>query len=854
MGNLEDDLLYRPVDVDLDKERYHLDDLKYITESLNKLAENKAKKLEKDEDGIFFSIYDPWIEKMENYIRDAKLVDENSRIMMDICIEDLDTSIADAPEVVKHYHEELSNLPVNRTDKTDPSNVISKETMKCYMRTCGYYGNHTSKKLSTQKIEDIKKDTQEVLESMDFNPISFGITLLVTVIKLCFLVIIRYMYSWPCALFDLFSFKIKIPVINKEVKIPIFYQLVAYYGLMEWASLMLIGYRCRKGTGVTSSRGLPGFSRLMREIEKATDAAIDFFDDNDGPCDYPPKPNRKTVKCCTMESLLFGSDTNQSLGDEQQSVKSDFSKCLKMLVKEEMSRNGKVPNIICSDYDRDDQSIEPDLRQKSQAKAVTDYVLNKPENASRRSTHTSDISVLKNSMLYADKTEGMASSVLEKLKQNRKISDLYSKSDSDNCFGLPGANMEDRLGGNYYDPQMGREKPPSFIQEGSHVNGFMVGLDEVLSSMLGMADRGVSWVAGMMQWSNSKQLCCWVYLMTLIGTMISSLVIHNKFCSEDLAEDIRDMFRISDKIKDAKSLRMFKNILKTIITIMNSFIRQQNRKLMLAGMMFPLNDFMEELKAILLNAIAMYLDYLIAPLSMSIDALRTNDEIRRLIENECFGFAPFLDWLSCLLGLLKAKIMSSISGIFNKTFKDIVLLSDITLCRTRLTSMEGMRDLLQRILDLIDSLKDCYEPEELASKVVDKHIEDEYNNYFKTAELLGDRVEKVKTISQGVLPETQFQLTDQQREDLKLHGKMFNDFDAVDPNGMKQDFGVFLEEIVYNEIDSNYENARIWIKEDGAPLNRKEFIKKIEELTGTTVSDMKESLNYRLYNILRGEK
>jgi hypothetical protein len=220
-------------------------------------------------------------------------------------------------------------------------------------------------------------------------------------------------------------------------------------------------------------------------------------------------------------------------------------------------------------------------------------------------------------------------------------------------------------------------------------------------------------------------------------------------------------------------------------------------------------------------------------------------EIRHMMNNNCFGFGQFMKFLLCLLGNLKWGIINNIMKLLDFALPDVVLLQDIMLTRMRLKSLESLSNLLGSMIDLITGLKDCYDPTTLPQEIVEQELQSEYSSAINLVNLAGSK-ENLKKFDEYSIP-------------LMSDSALFSpeEQESIDSiqGGLAKQFGEFgnaAKEISDNVIaGKDLSIQRFLDPYTGEIVSFGKFTTMMEEMTGTTVSEIQESMLH-IFDILRG--
>ena len=771
--------------------------------------------------------------KFQNYQTIAEEIKARATFLLDKTIEDLDLYVGDAPIHILELITDLTDISFvdannNLKPPTDPVYTIPFPVAKCIFTLAGAYAPRYQEKdlMASAKTFDsagFKKKVQKTLTQGSYmNALLYGLELLLIVLKLAHVISVHYTVGYICGALrkmNVVSIKITFKISKWKKTIKWEYSLAKkIFAPIEekLLGLPLINYKCKK-------KGAP----LPR-------------------CDAEGwrKINFKEVNCCTLEPINFGG----SEGKPQ-----DFIQvaCFKRIVRAEMDPNYSGKRTICSYVNAD--------KEKDLLKDVTDYERTAASEVAKylgsRGSVTGvmdpqNIPALSKSIEAADAGVEMTQSVQSSLNNNRSYVHTGEKTEPWDCFGMTDSDQrspEERMMA-AINNAAGTWLPKNGVPiEGESYFQFLGALDSVIGSVLAFADKTVSGVANLARWGSSKQLCCFVYLLTAFATIWHSLIKHGQFCPDmDAAAAFRNEMRWAYNLRNNKDMKQLTKLLQVMKQIVDIFVNKMKRQIMITGFVLPLGEMWEMIKLTVSNGLSEFLDILFGPLDKVLAGMQTIPEIRHMINNECFGFGQFMKFLLCLLGNLKWGLINNIMKLLDFALPDMVLLQDIMLTRMRLKSLESLSKLLGALINLILGLKDCYDPTQLPGQIVQQELKNEYSNAQNLVNLMGtpNNLATLDIYCQPIMSDSVMMFTPDEQN-------------AIDqrPGGLARQFGEFgpaAREIADNVIGGkNLAVANFVDPKTGEIVSFGEFTTMMENMTGTRVSEIEESMRY-IFDILRG--
>ena len=794
------------------------------------------------------SEYDRRIDDMRKYQAWARELLARTKTLLELAIKDLDRNVNTAPRYILNYLEKLTGtrfpaIPANASSEdiarilADPRFTLDEDTVQCIFRVAGYTDPNSkisdisdaAKSLDT--ITSVSAKMRDTMTSMAVDEIIYGAKLLWITIKMCMVVAAHYTFGHMCAYFKgklTIGFTIRVPVIKKKIgwKYCVGDDIAAIFGKLECKMIELFGYRClRKG-----------------EAPKPCDGAN--LESND----------INAIQCCTDEPLFMVNNGTSS--------RYVLDKCMEQMMRDELINTSGAPGFICSTKNRNDTTKIPSATDIAMAKEVAEYLLN---NSQGNIMSPNDIANLQTAQRYATNADDYAQVSESALQTGKNYIYTGERTNAWDCFGYQTQPGDKVLGGftSSIDGAAGTNGDAGalpLVEQGSYLFDVIDYLDGVINDSLKFADRIVMGTANLAKWGSSRQLCCWVYLTVLVATMWESMIIKGQYCPDfkcdsekeekdgSCADAIRKELMYAAKLRGSKNMARFIQLLKVLKQIIDTFIRQQKRAIFIQGLKLPLHDMWENMRTIILGNLSQFLDIIFGPFDLVLAGIRGTPEIRNMINNDCFGFGSFLDFLSCQLGLIKASILEQIEKFLSFQLNDLYLFGDILISRQRLKVLESFSKLLQNIINLLLGLKDCYDPNDVVKQILDNQAEDQYSNYINYQQFVGSKGTLVDEATESV---TGIGTTDPA---VRIHdvygvdknGPISRQYNTPSPLGGAS-FGEQLDEIAYNIMKRDVPGTH----EDGTLLSITEFREAWLSTQNITENEYRESLEH-LYTILSG--
>lgn len=789
--------------------------------------------------------YMAYFYKFENYKNIAAEIKKRAEFLIDLTIDDLDGYVGDAPFSVVSLLEELTDISFHDANgkplpETDPVYTLNPEIIKCLYRVAGVKDPYREEKdlldvVNNMDTNEIRKKVEFKVKGLNLKSLVYGLKLLTVVLKIAYVITVHYTIGWMCGWFKgklKIGFKFKVArkrigktwalgnMIAKELK------------KLEAKLLKVVGYSCRNG-------------------KKETDNCN---------TDQWRKVSFKQINCCSMDRIFFG----PAIGNVNEPSSFMLSSCFEKYIRTELDPTYAGARTICSITNAENTGIEPSDYEKAAAKEIVRFLETRKTISGTMGSGTENIATLSKAIELAEAGSVMTTTAQSSILASRDYANTGNSTSKMDCFGLTDENSmtaEERMA-TAINSVSGTWLPKN-NGETIHGNSYFDILESIDSSvyeLLKAADKSVSCVANLAKWGSSKQLCCYIYLLTAIASIWKSLINKGVWCpDQETGDAIRNEFHLqwAKELKAGEDIKALISLLQVIKQIVDIFINKMQRQILVVGFTLPLKEMWELIKVTIANGLSEYLDILFGPLDKIIGGLQLVPELRHMINNECFGFDKFLKFMMCLLGNLKWGIVNQIMKIFDFSLNDIVLMNDILLSRMRLKSLEALSSLLGAVINLVLGLKDCYTPDDLINNLVDdkennlismivaQETVNEYNSAVKLANLTGtaENLARLEEISRPLLADSNTFSQEEQESLDSMQASISSQFG---------DFGPIARDIVNGAINAEaMDISRFIDQETGKIVSYGEFVRMIEDMTGITMDSVRESLMF-IFDILRG--
>lgn len=270
------------------------------------------------------SAIDALIELFKRHEEDAAEIKARLLFLIDMTIADMNADVSDAPSVVKQYIRDLTGIDVNNPDNS----VLSTETIMCIMGAAGI--KDPLKKAKAISLDDsssaaMTKVTEMLGEIKKLDILFFGLTLLIIVLKLAYVIAVHHTVGYVCGFFkDKLSIGInkKIMKVRLKVKWKIGKLISKQLAIVERNLLKVVGYKCSKDKKPVTCNTTGDPSKI--------------------------KINR--VTCCTMNPIFFENETN-SKGETVSVINSCFKAWIDaQLDPDKTGTRGTICGGSCKNY------------------------------------------------------------------------------------------------------------------------------------------------------------------------------------------------------------------------------------------------------------------------------------------------------------------------------------------------------------------------------------------------------------------------------------------------------------------------------------------------------------------------
>lgn len=410
--------------------------------------------------------------------------------------------------------------------------------------------------------------------------------------------------------------------------------------------------------------------------------------------------------------------------------------------------------------------------------------------------------------------------------------EFFSKLDTDNSMKnisftpeavteIQGGDVGDILGG---------------ALSGVGLGGVTETMDAVLKGIEGMVaelDKFVTSVNMLTRFTTSRDFCCVIYILVLLGNAVKGKAI----CPDN---DISNFFKYAGKIKDKKEIAELKVLLGFLKAIIDTIRHSFSLGLQINGITIPLKDLMEQVRYTISNISKLLIDMVAEPWENALDSLLLNPEIQGIIANNCPLMFDFLAMLKCGLEWLKLKINGLVLELFQNNFENLELIRSIRIGGMRFKIMDMLSRLLGNMINLLISIGDCYDGDEYIQRIVSDTVEKQYSDaervlkLLQAAQIKPEEFDKMTKTESGESP---LDLSLSPAEDFKnqqllskgLPGLQFPQDDLTDYTGQ------ILTPKTVSLIENSSPLANL-VDEGGNLLGPAEFVKRIEEFSGVSIS------------------
>lgn len=751
-----------------------------------------------------------------NYELQAVQLRQRAEFMLGKAIQDLDGYVGGMPTELVDSLELLIQREVNPYDRNDSSWTLSDCEKECIFRTAGYFDPTSTESSLSSSITgnwdsaEFREKLQEKIGADSYmKSVNYGLRMLRMVVKLCMVVIIHSTLGYMCSFL---RGKLTFKIVKKKVRLGD--KLADPFGKAEKRLLGMLGFSC-------SAPGTP-------PVDCTNDAWEQI-----GP---------KVVPCCNSQPIFVNPGSTNG-----EYVELDMSRCVKNWIRQETDPSKSGGRALCNSTNCADKTLTPSAEEIAAARLVAEFLMN--GRSQTGVTSSSDISVLSTAIGYANSGASMSQQVQSAINTNITYRYTGTPGAVWDCFGYEpvegGANPSFRSSSGTVRPQ---DMP--IVENGAYFADYMKMMDNVIKKALSLADTAISGVARLARWGASAEICCWVYLMVIIASLIHSLKTTGSLCpdKEWLEGDsegsisgengFRDQLRWASRLRADSGALEFLTFLFLLKQIIDMFIRKMQRAVFLAGLKLPLHDMWEQIKVMIANGMSEFLDIIFAPIDMVLSGLRGFPELRHMIDNECFGFGNWLDFLLCLLGDLKAGLINWVMQFLSFNMNDFVIINDMYISRQRLSFLESLSRLLQALINLILGLRDCYDPSTVTDQIVANQLRAQYDSLRQVAELFSSPEDQamLDEISQPIFADTSF---DAQPADPASLGAMFSHPVFAD-----------VDEFMQRELGSGYGISSL-TGSDGSVVSFADFCSMMNERGAVRISEVRESMQFLYERMVR---
>jgi hypothetical protein len=767
----------------------------------------------------------------------AKELSKRAKFLLDKTIEDIDGYIGDAPPIILKYIEDMTGRSFSAAGvmkpKTDDIYTLDDCTMKCLFKAAEFY-NPSKREMEIVAAVDggadmVRQKIEEIRNSSYMDEVVYGFKLLIMVLKMSFVIMVHYTVGYICGwLRENTMIKTGLDIMSSFFGVPMIGTIVQKATqTIEKLLLSLVGFRCNK-------RG---------ELPPICDSEI------------WNKVDFKRVNCCTTEPIFFGE------GPEGRFT-FDMDKCFERWIKEQMDPTGSGARAPCNRENCSDPTMEFTPEEEAKSKEICRYLM---ENPSRHGVmSTSDIYPLSRAIEASESGIVMSQQGRSALDTSKRYMFTGRKEAPWDCFGVSlegGSDRKTELFGNV-NAAAGRwtseGTDKTIVAKSIFALEYLQVLDNAITKALELADKTVISTINLSKWGASRQLCCYVYLIVLISTLIQTLIEKGTVCPDmDIGESIKNEFRWARDFGGIATVAKFLHILRVIQQIIDIFRNRLNRAVFLAGIKLPLREMWEMIKATLSNGIAQFLDILLGPIDQVLAGIRTIPEVKHMLNNECFAIDKVFSFILCLLGNLKWGITNWIMQFLDFSLNDFTLINDIYLSRTKLAFLDALSKLLGLMINLILGIRDCYDPSDLTNQIVEQQLRDQYYSTVGYMEVMKttDAVTYADECSRSIMNQQFIPSQEVQDELAAMDGGLTRNLTELGlvefpEKIMKDTLGIDGAVI---DLQNFIDPSSLVSPEQGLrPVGYGDFVKRMEELTGVQTTEIKESLR-NIFDILRGQ-
>ena len=464
------------------------------------------------------------------------------------------------------------------------------------------------------------------------------------------------------------------------------------------------------------------------------------------------------------ENKKIDYDLKNVLGNEVQGFSDSFFKCVAQgLAGVEHSEVGKpYQGPPCIDPNNPGAGS---TQHQEYARQIIDYVVNKNQKTEPKATNSRNLNSLISSLKRTNAIKMSTSELRDFLKENETMLSPSLRGCLDDilngknpliggkmAFSKANTVMSD--GGKSFFAQLDTNNKPDInfdaksrldrdgvdigdlIGElGDNVPGlskFTEAMDYMLTgmeSLLSETDRYVSSTNKLISFFSSKEFCCVIYVLVIIGNISRGQAV----CPTN---DVANFFSYANKIQDKKDIQMLKAILAFLKAIIDTIRHSLNIGIEIKGIAFPGKDIMDYVRNSITNIAKLLVDMMTEPIEAGLDTVLMNPSIQATIQNNCFYIGDILSMLKCALEWLKLKIIEIVISSFLPNWKNIDLLKTIRVGGMRLKVLDMLSKLLGTMLNLLLNIGDCYGPNDYIKQIVSTSLEDQYTDAERVFHIL----------------------------------------------------------------------------------------------------------------------
>lgn len=420
--------------------------------------------------------------------------------------------------------------------------------------------------------------------------------------------------------------------------------------------------------------------------------------------------------------------------------------------------------------------------------------------------------------------------------------EFFAKLGTDNkiqgASDIPGADETLTIGGGDIIDQINNATEDLTGAAGAKVGDFMNKVLGTLEETVNEMDRYTSSVNATTKFFSSKEFCCVVYLVVLIGNVARGKAI----CPTD---DISKFFKYANKFQDKKDVASLKIQLAFLKQIIDAARNALAVGVDIKGLKLPLKDLMEQVRTTVSTITKMLIDMATEPIEKSLDQVLLNPEINALVQANCFYAFDFFSIIKCAIEWFKLKLNQIAMDLFQNNFQNITLMKNIRIGGMRLKVLDLLSNLLGQLIDILLGIGDCYDPDDYMKSIVSKSLQEQYSDAERVYAIL-DRA--------NVTPKE----VDEWSKTIDGEDPLNIDPSAESSKDIFADFPMPI--LTENTVRLLRSTTPLALFSDSTQsrrlVNYDEFVKRIEDFTGTTVSQVYIdlfSIDDGIFNIFKGK-